>query len=137
MLSQLEKTNQYPQSSDQSQSSYEFSDGSGISDFEESCPLQDDEDSQELYDQNLNDEQQRDDCQYVLVDQSYFQNRVDNLHSDDAVSQTITSDLDADLHSYKREGWAEELEAQAGDPNSQQDDEHLNGSTAGFGPKLR
>jgi len=40
------------------------------------------------------------------------------------MGQTITSDLDGDLHSYKN--YAE--------PD---DHEYLNGSTAGFGKKLR
>lgn len=71
-----------------------------------------------------------------------------HLHDDDAVSQTITSDLDADLHSYPYKKVELNLELEAlYDPNhdhnyqqngSQIDDnDYLNGSTAGFGKKLR
>jgi len=44
------------------------------------------------------------------------------------ISQTITSDLDADLHSYKQHG-----EYQV----ALDDHDYLNGSTAGFCKKLR
>ena len=56
-----------------------------------------------------------------IMDFSQFKN-------DEVVSQTITSDLDADLHSYKR------MEAQE---EATDDQDYLNGSTAGFGKKLR
>lgn len=35
-----------------------------------------------------------------LLENSYYMHAHQNLHDDDAVSQTITSDLDADLQSY-------------------------------------
>lgn len=71
-----------------------------------------------------------------------------HLHDDDAVSQTITSDLDADLHSYPYKKVELNLELEAlydpnNEPNYQQngsqidDNDYLNGSTAGFGKKLR
>ena len=57
-----------------------------------------------------------------MLDNSYFNQQYQNhLHDDDVVSQTITSDLEADLNMYKRID----------------DNDYLNGSTAGFGKKLR
>lgn len=50
------------------------------------------------------------------------------LHDDEEISQTITSDLEADLHSYKQHG-----EYQV----NLEDHDYLNGSTAGFCKKLR
>ena len=46
-------------------------------------------------------------------------------------SQTFTSDLDADLHSYKKDGDI------SYNQEKMDDNEYLNGSTAGFGKKLR
>ena len=46
---------------------------------------------------------------------------------EEVLSQTITSDLDADLHSYKHEPGHIKMD----------ENEYLNGSTAGFGKKLR
>ena len=57
------------------------------------------------------------------------------------MSQTITSDLEADIHLYKRPG---ENHLELPDAYYNKDDnihmdenEYLNGSTAGFGKKLR
>jgi hypothetical protein len=52
------------------------------------------------------------------------------------MSQTITSDLEADMHSYKRLG-ENLLDLPDAYYNNKTDDEYLNGSTAGFGKKLR
>jgi len=85
-----------------------------------------------------------------ILDNSYYLQNChyhQHLHDDDAVSQTITSDLDADLHSYpyKRVELNLELE-NLYDPNNEannqygsqiDDNDYLNGSTAGFGKKLR
>jgi hypothetical protein len=71
------------------------------------------------------------------------------LHDDEEISQTITSDLEADLHSYKRGednadqdhyGQAKFSDRQSGDSQDKidlDDRDYLNGSTAGFGKKLR
>ena len=86
-----------------------------------------------------------------LLDNSYYiQNYANYIqpHDDDAVSQTITSDLDADLHSYPYKKADMQLELdELYDPNNEQnyqqngsqidDNDYLNGSTAGFGKKLR
>lgn len=61
-----------------------------------------------------------------------YQNQ--NLHDAEVMSQTITSDLDADLHSYKKEN---ENEGYHNYNDNMEDNEYLNGSTAGFGKKLR
>ena len=50
------------------------------------------------------------------------------------LSQTITSDLEADLHSYKR---GDEEYYNHGDNIKMDENDYLNGSTAGFGKKLR
>lgn len=47
-------------------------------------------------------------------------------------SQTFTSDLDADLNSYKKD-----MADGSGTLEKMDDHEYLNGSTAGFGKKLR
>jgi hypothetical protein len=69
---------------------------------------------------------------------------IQNQQHEEIISQTITSDLEADLNSYKKID--ENLDyylnippnarnggANAADPEN----EYLNGSTAGFGKKLR
>jgi len=53
---------------------------------------------------------------------------------EEVLSQTLTSDLDADLHSYKKGDDGDNY--QYGDDNMD-DHDYLNGSTAGFGKKLR
>lgn len=60
------------------------------------------------------------------------------MHQDEVVSQTITSDLDADMDSYKKID--KNLDYYLNIPNENQnreDNDIPNGSTAGFGKKLR
>ena len=82
---------------------------------------------------NLDVDELRDDLDETgscMIDQDssrIFQEH-QQLHDDGEISQTITSDLEADLHSYKQHG-----EYQA----ALEDHDYLNGSTAGFCKKLR
>ncbi len=76
-----------------------------------------------------------------MLDNSYFNQQYQNhLHDDDVVSQTITSDLEADLNMYKRidvDNLYENYEQNHNDNSNLDDNDYLNGSTAGFGKKLR
>ena len=53
------------------------------------------------------------------------------------MSQTITSDLEADLHSYKKGEEPIENYCNHDDKINMDENDYLNGSTAGFGKKLR
>ena len=53
------------------------------------------------------------------------------------MSQTITSDLEADLHSYKRGDDDHDIDHYYNQNGARDDNDYLNGSTAGFGKKLR
>jgi hypothetical protein len=72
-----------------------------------------------------------------------YQYQNQHLHDEEVMSQTITSDLEVDMHSYKRPGenhldLPEAYYNMKNDEHIHMDDnEYLNGSTAGFGKKLR
>lgn len=82
---------------------------------------------------NLDVDELRDDLDETgscMIDQDssrIFQEH-QQLHDDGEISQTITSDLEADLHSYKQHGEYQ---------TALEDHDYLNGSTAGFCKKLR
>ena len=92
-------------------------DGRTLSD-ESSAQSSDDfsDDDEDYFSQNVDLDELRDDLE--------SQDSNIKMHDDEDISQTITSDLDADLHSYKQH-------------LNLDDHDYLNGSTAGFCKKLR
>ena len=73
-----------------------------------------------------------------LLDYQQFANyQNQQLHDDEVMSQTITSDLEADVHSYKKGDENQGIDHYYNQHEAEDDRNYLNGSTAGFGKKLR
>ena len=136
MLSQLNDTDQRP-FGDSEKSSSEYS----SNEMEDSDDDDDIDDTLDLLEPREDFEMDDDDSCLIDQDSSRmleFQNFVNyqnqQLHDEEVLSQTITSDLEADLHSYKR---GDEEYYNHGDNIKMDENDYLNGSTAGFGKKLR
>jgi len=138
MMSHLDKSepNDEFHSGSEENNSSDFSDDD--IDFDDDDYMDDLDNSQDLaLDRDDLDEDIVDSC---MIDQEssqmlYYPNfqNYQNHHDDEVISQTITSDLEADINSYKK------LEDIDNYYNNDRVDDHdyLNGSTAGFGKKLR
>jgi len=134
MMSHLDKSEPNDEfSGSEENNSSDFSDDD--IDFDDDDYMDDLDNSQDLaLDRDDLDEDIVDSC---MIDQEssqmlYYPNfpNSQNHHDDEVLSQTITSDLEADINSYKK---LEDID----NYDRVDDHDYLNGSTAGFGKKLR